>query len=246
MVYKTRCGLASRSVLIMEAVVEFHGFVDDLDEFIVKEIAVVSGTDYTLLHCRSPYEKRQLDKKHRRIATWLENEYHRIPWSYGTAEYSDDVMRTLCSPFTTVYTKGRQKREFLQRFHVDVREIPESTPKPSAAYRTHCPLHRTGKRCALKSACFYMEYMTRKELDVTREADRIRSFANANVLNPCDLAAKGFYFSLDGCVARCARCEKELGDHDRCVYGFAQNVPLLYENIVPRMKEVPGGAEIRS
>lgn len=231
----------------MEGVIEFHGFTGNHGEFIIKELAIVSDDNfYTILHFRSPYDKSELKPKYERTASWLERNYHHINWEYGDTSFSSNNMRVLCSRLKTIYTKGRQKQEFLRRFHHDVRLIPENSPKPiNISYTVNCPYHTIG-RCALSSACFYMRWLKqqRKPLDFTREVDRLLTFNNTNIDNKEDLASTGFYYSFDEeeeeetpsrCVIKCFYCRKNLENHNQdCFDNFKENVPQMYENIVPR------------
>ncbi|KAG8334559.1 hypothetical protein J6590_087476 [Homalodisca vitripennis] len=91
-----------------------------------------------------------------RTARWLERHFHNIKWEEGGIEYDEELIRALCKPFATVYTKGLEKVNFLSSFHNNVvdRNVVES--QEAIVSDTHCilPQHNSGftYACALKKA----------------------------------------------------------------------------------------------
>ncbi|KAG8264476.1 hypothetical protein J6590_011770, partial [Homalodisca vitripennis] len=87
---------------------------------------------------------------------WLERHFHNIKWEEGGIEYDEELIRALCKPFATVYTKGLEKVNFLSSFHNNVvdRNVVES--QEAIVSDTHCilPQHNSGftYACALKKA----------------------------------------------------------------------------------------------
>jgi hypothetical protein len=153
------------------AVLEFHGFRDGNNELIVKELALAgSRGDYLIVFFESPYDKSCLDSRTLKSVNWLEKHFHHISWDYGDVKYSEEVMTTLCNHYSTIYTKGLEKANFLRRFHSNVKLISDTVPKPSIEEeeeegKTRCPLHMSGAaHCALKSALFYMKWL-QKHMD---------------------------------------------------------------------------------
>ncbi|KAG8305428.1 hypothetical protein J6590_070251 [Homalodisca vitripennis] len=51
-----------------------------------------------------------------RTARWLERHFHNIKWEEGGIEYDEELIRALCKPFATVYTKGLEKEAV--RLHI--------------------------------------------------------------------------------------------------------------------------------
>lgn len=107
----------------MKGVVDFQAFTDNSNRFIVKEFAIVSEHIFIQIVFDAPYDLSNLNQKMQRSARWLSRHYHRIKWSEGSVPYDEDLIRTMCKPFTTIYTKGLEKAQFLRQFHPDVREI---------------------------------------------------------------------------------------------------------------------------
>lgn len=129
-------------VIAMEAVIEVNGFIGNDGEFIAKELAVVdSNLCYSMLFFRPPYPKSYLDTKQQRTVGWLERNHHCIDWDYGSQDFKDETMRVICSRFDVVYTKGNQKIDFLRRHHSNVKEIPQTAPKPGVDYKKKCWFH---------------------------------------------------------------------------------------------------------
>ncbi|KAG8269972.1 hypothetical protein J6590_095497, partial [Homalodisca vitripennis] len=88
---------------------------------------------------KPPYDKGELNSKMARTARWLERHFHNIKWEEGGIEYDEGIIRALCKPFVTVYTKGN---------------IVDS--KVTIVSDSHCilPQHNSGftYACALKKA----------------------------------------------------------------------------------------------
>jgi hypothetical protein len=217
------------------AVVEFHGFRDGNNDFIVKELALVSSSEqtYTLVFFKSPFERSCLDSRCLKGVTWLEKNFHYISWDYGDVQYSEEVMTTLCNKFATIYTKGFEKANFLRRFHPNVKMIGDEAPKSKDNEEVSCPLHTNGGRCALQSALFYMEWL-RKHEDYTRESNRLLSFEFSDIPKAvCTTwAKKGFYY--DGGKVMCTWCEELVEWHTVCVKGYnRENIPIEFDVIIP-------------
>lgn len=109
---------------MMQCVVEFHGFRDCRNRWIVKELAIVEHLLTLNVVFQSPYSKDCITcRKTRKSVAWLERNYHKIQWEDGAVPFMYKSLRTMLKPFDTVYTKGLEKKEFLTRFHHDVRKI---------------------------------------------------------------------------------------------------------------------------
>lgn len=138
----------------MEAVLEFQGFKDDYNDFVVKELALVSKYFRCQVVFDSPYKKSFLSEKMQRTAHWLSKHHHNIEWGEPGLPYDEDFIRVLCQPFDVVHTKGSEKVKYLSRFHHDVRDIDTYEEPP------HCllPQHRCeGAKCALRNAQTYFD-----------------------------------------------------------------------------------------
>lgn len=137
----------------MAAVVEFHGFKDNTNRFIIKEFAIVGKHFQSQVIFKPPYSFKNLNEKMQRTAKWLSRHFHNIKWDEDGIPYDEQVIRDLCNPFTILYTKGLEKVNFLQEFHYDVREITWSR---SEIDDVHCLLlkhnNNVDTKCALKSA----------------------------------------------------------------------------------------------
>lgn len=145
----------------MEGVVEFHGFKSNSNKFVVKELAIVSKYFQTHLVFDAPHDECLLDRKMRKTARWLANNFHFMRWTDKGIPYDEEWIRILCSQFSVLYTKGEEKVEFLKQFHNNVQGIPESY-KSTYCSKVTCilPQHNnyySGGRCAMRSAkAFYM------------------------------------------------------------------------------------------
>jgi len=147
------------------AVVEFHFFKSDDNFIIIKEVAII---DYKLrhvvLHFKSPFPKTLLSRKMYRDVSWLEHNYHKIRWDQGDLIYTDALLASYLQNYTTIYTKGREKTQFLKRLHDNVLTMPEDIQKPDYTMFENswcfsvCKIHNKSSngRCALFSAYHYL------------------------------------------------------------------------------------------
>lgn len=136
------------------AIVEFHGFKDNENRFVIKEFAVVGKYFQTHLIFEAPYREAFLNNKMLRSALWLTRNFHFMKWNDKGIPYDEELIRALCSPFTVLYTKGNEKVEFLKYFHHNVHDIPESYTH-SSGLKVTCliPQHNSySGKCALRSA----------------------------------------------------------------------------------------------
>lgn len=143
----------------MQAVVEFHGYHDNNYKFIVKEFAIVGENFSSVVVFKPPYTFDQLNSGARRTALWLQKNYHHIGWEEGDVPYDEDVIRTLCKPFSIIYTKGLEKAQFLRKLLPHVEELPEME-RYSHCTEVNCilPQHfQYDSKCALKSAKYYYD-----------------------------------------------------------------------------------------
>lgn len=114
-----------------KAVVEFHGFRDNNNLFIVKELAIVGDSFQTQVLFKPPYDQSVLNAKMQTNNRWLSRHVHGIRWEEGDVPYDEEIIRNLCKPFTVIYTKGLEKVKFLQNLHPEVRDLNTKTTQTS-------------------------------------------------------------------------------------------------------------------
>lgn len=136
----------------MAAVVEFHSFYNNENQYIVKEFAIVGDSFQIQLIFKPPFCKHTLDEKQQRTTRWLSRHLHGIKWEEGTVKYNKKLIKSLCKQFDKIYTKGKEKAEFLKQFHPNVHELMEVA---SIDVNNCCilPQHANPNfKCALRSA----------------------------------------------------------------------------------------------
>ena len=213
------------------AVVDMHWFRNDHNEFIVKEFAIFNqNSNYALLHFKSPYPKSTLCEKMFREATWLEKHYHKISWESGDRDFSDNLIVDYLKPYDYIYTKGREKADFIRKYHDDVREIPENFAKPDFSKPSCCvdicSIHKKIRngRCALVSASHYLNLLTSsnqdvkltQEVDYTCENNRMRSMRDCSFygrISKRNFARQGFYYDGNMKKILCVYCNYDLDSH---------------------------------
>jgi hypothetical protein len=143
----------------MEAVVEFHGFKDNDNRFVVKELAIVGKYLTTHLMFSAPYSSYFLNAKMYKTARWLTNNFHFLNWDDEGVPYDEGLIRVLCSQFSVLYTKGYEKVQFLKQFHGNVQGIEESC-KPFLGFQMDFPCivpqhNGCSGNCAMRSARWF-------------------------------------------------------------------------------------------
>lgn len=237
------------------AVVDLHWFKGDNNEFIVKEFALVNqNNNYALLHFKSPYPKSTLCEKMYREACWLERHYHKLSWESGETDFSDSLIVDYLKKYDYIYTKGKEKAEFLRKYHDDVRAMPEDFAKPDFSGPSwcvdSCGIHRKIRngRCALVSAYHYLQLLTsnqatclKPEVDYMCENNRMKSMRDCTYygrLSKRNFARQGFYY--DGKKIVCVYCGYCLDSHRVRICsvnsGGGKSKPINFSVLIPLYK----------
>ena len=106
----------------MEFILDFQGFKNENNEFIVKELAITS-TDaqiYELHLFLPPCHLNQLTKSVRKQVHWIEKHLHGLYWSSGFKEYCKikDIFKQI-EIKGNVYVKGLEKVAFISKLLSD-------------------------------------------------------------------------------------------------------------------------------
>lgn len=227
--------------MVKEAVVEFHGYRDNEGEFIIKELALVGDNkQYVLIFFKSPFSKENLEPHYYRMADWLEKSFHHIKWEYGDTEFSEETMKILCGYYNTIYTKGSEKVRYLQKFHNNVKQIPDIAPNSKFMFTEEgktikCPVHVNNGPCCLHTAIILMDWI-RLQCDYVRESVRMETFKHSNIPDnkQKSLAKAGFYFNNEKNRVICVWCNDFYDWHVACVKYYVNNIPTEFDVIIPR------------
>lgn len=95
------------------AFIDFQGFKDNSNRFIVKEFALI--TKNIIFHDIIKSPKITLDESHERQAKWLTENHHGLEWTCGQISFTK--LRNTIQPILqnkTVYIKGSEKVKWLQ------------------------------------------------------------------------------------------------------------------------------------
>ena len=152
----------------MEYVVDLQGFQRPINEFVVKELAITSlyyDVPPIVFLFGPPIPWSDLPAKYKSVNLWLERNYHYLPWSAGELSYNDvgNVLRSALHDASTVYTKGEQKKKWLQQFGFNVRDIVDC-PSLQELYPKRvtksCPYHYEYEtNCALRHVQLLKKYL---------------------------------------------------------------------------------------
>lgn len=114
-------------------ILDFQGFKNNNNDFIIKEIAVTTTESNGFLRhwfVKPPYGIDRLSPDFKRQAYYNAKFYHGIPWNYGNTpfNYVKKELKNIL-PHNTVYVKGREKQLFIQQLIkratvIDLDDIP--------------------------------------------------------------------------------------------------------------------------
>ena len=166
----------------MEYIVDLQGFQQPINEFVVKELAV--------MHLQSPhhvthlYEPpcvwESLPPKYKTTNNWLTRHFHGLEWNEGYFPYDElkSALKSMLFGASCVYVKGVEKKLFLQKllknkfYIIDLTDADcPSLQKLSLMSETEldtCPNHwyKCSKlECALKNVQLMKNWICENSFD---------------------------------------------------------------------------------
>ena len=100
----------------MELVVDLQGFTKPINEFVLTEYAALevnnsNNTPVTILF-EPPCDWNILSAEYKVTNSWLQRNYHGIPWSSGNSPYeaAGPIIRGILQRAHTIYVKGLEKK----------------------------------------------------------------------------------------------------------------------------------------
>lgn len=161
----------------MNSFVDVQGFKTDLNDFIIKEIAIKSGSQLITLLFKPPFYRFELTDTEKKQVSWIERN-RKIFWDEGFIPhcYHKNIIRELLKN-KNIYVKGLEKVTWIKKILED--SIDDNLcifnledigcPSLSSLYENYksgldvyqCIYHST--HCALKNvSCMQKWYLSRK------------------------------------------------------------------------------------
>ena len=152
----------------MEYVIDFQGFHDDADNFILKEVCIQSVENGKLLGERKqflllpPFDFKYLSDSKKKEVNYLKNCYHKFTWNCGLQEYDEiySIFKNL-TDIRCIYVKGSEKKKVLEKefnSHIKIIDL-ETLNCPSLSvlkqrYRlcdncVNCPFMHNTQNCSV-------------------------------------------------------------------------------------------------
>lgn len=150
----------------MNIVIDIQGLKDKYNNFIPKEVAVVSTAQQYVGHwvVKPPYECDELPPIITRQNIWIQANHHGICWSEGETSLQavEIILKKIAARATRIFTRGSEKSAYLTRltgyFVINLAEDDDAPPfrqlPQSELYCTHHRLlteHNVYK-CSLNNA----------------------------------------------------------------------------------------------
>ena len=100
----------------MEYIVDLQGFQQPINEFVVKEIAIMdTKSDYHVTHLfEPPCTWQSLPPKYKCTNNWLTRNLHNLNWNDGYFPYDSlkVALKSMLRHASCVYVKGKEKNCF--------------------------------------------------------------------------------------------------------------------------------------
>lgn len=100
-------------------IVDFQAFKDDSNNFILKEIVIVSVDSHIFTHCiaKPPFHLNELSSKKQREVCWLTEKYHGINWKEGYIKLEDviQLLQDLTQNASLILSKGLERKKLLEK-----------------------------------------------------------------------------------------------------------------------------------
>lgn len=184
----------------MEYIVDVQGFKKPLNEFVVKELAIVplnSNFKPLVFLFKPPTSWCRLPARYRSENLWLERNYHGLAWSSGELPYEEleNVLQSVLHDASLVHVKGVEKKQWLEKFKFHVRDMgdmgfPSLQKLKTEILESLCPYHRL----AYKANCAHRNVLLLKKFhrDNTPSLERsLRIFyrtEHLSFMSPKDIA----------------------------------------------------------
>jgi hypothetical protein len=101
-------------------VIEFQAFRGNNDKFIIKELVILDLLTFVVhpFMFEAPFSFNKLNSKAKTTNRWLSKHFHHIQWYEGYISYSNlhSIMFQFCKQYTDIYTRGLEKRNWIQRY----------------------------------------------------------------------------------------------------------------------------------
>lgn len=142
----------------MDLIVDIQGFKQPIDEFVLKEIAIMAlksdkAAEPTTFLFAPPCAWTELPVKYRVMNSWLVRNFHGISWDSGDLPYRNakKIIAAILNPARTVYVKGLEKKRWLTSFmdessassivDLETLECPSLRKLPTILPVSGCPHH---------------------------------------------------------------------------------------------------------
>lgn len=148
----------------MDYVIDIQGFRDFEDHFLLKEAAVIAIDHHYVGHwiVAPPHSFKDLGIKARSQNNWLSCYFHGLEWFDGYVPYKQigTILREVTRTAQRIYTRGREKADFIQeltaRQVINLEDVSCPSFKQLPDDRSYCFHHGVTKGgiyvCALNNA----------------------------------------------------------------------------------------------
>ena len=156
----------------MEYIIDIQGFKKMYNEFVVKELAIVSLEDDiqpSVFLFAPPHDWNLLNSRYKCENKWLTENYHGMNWQDGKILYDEleDILKSTVRGASQVWIKGLEKRNFLKIFLPNVKNIETvGCPALNKLHKTldsRCSNHNFQKcfnsNCAARNAIVLKKWL---------------------------------------------------------------------------------------
>ena len=149
----------------MDYVVDFQGFHDNGNNFILKELCIQSIENGKLVGARKqylflpPFDFRHLSDKKKKEVNYLKNRFHKFSWNCGLQDYDEvySILKNL-NGAKCIYVKGSEKKQVLEKelnrriIDLETLNCPSlSVLKQQDSFVIDCPFMHNTRNCAVNN-----------------------------------------------------------------------------------------------
>ena len=164
---------------MMEYIVDMQGFQQPINEFVVKEIAIMdTKSNFYVSHVfEPPCTWESLPPKYKCTNNWLTRNYHNLTWNQGYFPYNElkHALKSMLHNASCIYVKGSEKKMFLNKllnnkfYIINVNDVHcPSLKNLSTDVILKCPHHfnfDSKYQCALKNVQLLKSWIVENSFD---------------------------------------------------------------------------------
>lgn len=246
----------------MDYIVDVQGFKRPLNDFVVKELAIVSlniDEPPTSFLFKPPCGWNFLPARYKSENSWLQRVFHGLSWNSGDIPYGEvkTILETALKYARAVYVKGVLKKEWLQRLlpGLNVIEMEESLECSSLHQLQRYPMikcehHAIRNNCAVNNVTLLKKWYCQAHQNIPSLQRSLKIFmemGHLSAMNIEDIAclSKDFILAFASSHIEAAweklpavmKMDPDIWECRRCAIHYETNGDDVFDGPTPMIKD---------